>query len=152
MYPDFPEAFMRTRSAVALALICVITAAARPLSGDGNDAAKKEARRAADSWLSLVDAGKYDESWTDASSLFRKSVTRDQWRSAIESVRGPIGKLKTRAFQSATYSTSLPGAPDGAYVVIQYQTAFEKKASAVETVTPMREADGTWRVSGYFVK
>jgi hypothetical protein len=28
----------------------------------------------------------------------------------------------------------------------------ENKAAAVETVTPMLDADGVWRVSGYFVR
>jgi len=46
----------------------------------------------------------------------------------------------------------MPGAPDGEYVVIQYETEFEKKASAVETVTPERDKNGTWRVSGYYIK
>ena len=30
---------------------------------------------------------------------------------------------------------ALPGAPDGEYVVIQFETAFQNKARAVETVT-----------------
>jgi hypothetical protein len=53
---------------------------------------------------------------------------------------------------SARYSRTLPGAPDGEYVVIQYSSQFANKASAVETVTPMREKDGSWKVSGYYVK
>jgi hypothetical protein len=46
----------------------------------------------------------------------------------------------------------LPGAPDGEYVVIQFETSFENKKSAIETVTPMIEINGGWRVSGYFIK
>jgi hypothetical protein len=46
----------------------------------------------------------------------------------------------------------LPGAPDGEYVVIQYETSFEKKAFAIETVTPSFEKDGIWRVSGYYIE
>ena len=49
-------------------------------------------------------------------------------------------------------ATELPGAPDGEYVVFQFSTAFEHKRAAVETVTPMMDADGQWRVSGYFVR
>ena len=37
-------------------------------------------------------------------------------------------------------------------ILIQFSTAFANKASAVETVTPMLDDDGEWRVSGYFVK
>jgi Protein of unknown function (DUF4019) len=58
----------------------------------------------------------------------------------------------TLALKSREYTEKLPGAPDGKYVVIQYDTVFEKKASAIETVTPMAEADGKWRVSGYYIR
>jgi hypothetical protein len=56
-------------------------------------------------------------------------------------------KLKTKV-----YKTSLPGAPDGQYVVIQFETSFQNKKSAIETVTPMFEKDGRWKVSGYYIK
>jgi Protein of unknown function (DUF4019) len=46
---------------------------------------------------------------------------------------------------------SLPNAPAGEYVVIQYETQFEHKANAIETVTPLREKNGSWKVSGYFI-
>jgi hypothetical protein len=36
------------------------------------------------------------------------------------------------------------------YVVIQYETQFEHH-TATETVTPMLDKDGAWKVSGYFI-
>ena len=69
---------------------------------------------------------------------FRKGATR--------------GALKSRTLKSATFARTLPGAPDGEYVVIQYETAFENKAAAVETITPMLDKDGSWRISGYYIK
>ena len=60
--------------------------------------------------------------------------------------------MGSRELLSAQHMTSLPGAPDGDYVVIQFKTSFANKKSAVETVTPMLEKDGVWRVSGYFIK
>jgi hypothetical protein len=45
-----------------------------------------------------------------------------------------------------------PGGPDGTYVVIRFETVFEKKSAAVETVTPMRDPDGVFRVSGYYIR
>jgi hypothetical protein len=70
----------------------------------------------------------------------------------VKAVRAPLGKLVSRKLKSRQYAESLPGAPDGKYVVIQYDTVFENKKSAVETVTPMQDADGAWRVSGYYIK
>ena len=70
----------------------------------------------------------------------------------MQSARAPLGALKSRVFKTATFTRSLPGAPDGEYVVIQFDTRFENKAAAVETVTPMRQKDGSWKVSGYYIR
>jgi hypothetical protein len=112
------------------------------------EAAEKSAR----SWLALVDSGKYDQSWDEAAEFFKHAVSKAQWQSMLQSTRTPLGKLTSRKLKSATYTKSLPGAPDGEYVVIQYDSAFENKQPAIETVTPMLDKDGIWRVSGYFIK
>jgi uncharacterized protein DUF4019 len=110
------------------------------------------AQEAADSWLKLVDDGKYEDSWTQAAKLFKGAVSKEHWRRVAAGVRTPLGKVVSRKVKSRQYLEQLPGAPDGKYVVIQYDTVFERKATAVETVTPMLDPDGTWRVSGYFIK
>ncbi len=114
--------------------------------------AEKAAIEAAEVWLALVDTEKYEESWSEAASYFQGSVSTEQWISSMESVRNPLGQKLSRNLKSKQYHTSLPGAPDGEYVVIQFNTSFEHKKSAVETVTPMKEQDGQWRVSGYYIK
>ena len=113
---------------------------------------KEKARKADASWLAQVDARDYAMSWTIASPDFKAAVPESKWVSAVEGVRAPLGKVLHRELASATYSTHLPGAKDGEYVVTQYKTSFEHKADAVETVVAQRDADGSWRVSGYFVK
>ena len=110
------------------------------------------AQAAAESWLKLVDDGKYEESWDQAAKLFKGAVTKEQWKMAVAGVRGPLGKLVSRKLKTRDYMEKVPGGPDGKYVVIQYDTVFEQKASAVETVTPMVDPDGAWRVSGYFIR
>ena len=54
--------------------------------------------------------------------------------------------------ENQTYKTSLPGAPDGEYVVMEFTTAFTNKKSAIETITPMLDEDGQWRVAGYYIR
>jgi Protein of unknown function (DUF4019) len=110
------------------------------------------AQQSAEAWLARVDAGEYAESWQQASSTFKAHVTKDQWVKLIGATLGPLGKNTSRKLKSATYTTTLPGAPDGRYVVIQYESSFEHKQSAIETITPMLDSDGLWRVSGYFIK
>ena len=71
---------------------------------------------------------------------------------AIVNVRQPLGKVISRKVKSDLYTRSLPGAPEGEYVVIQYDTQFEQKTGTSEFVTPYRDKDGSWKVSGYYVK
>jgi hypothetical protein len=118
------------------------------LAGEAEDQAVK----AADEWLALVDQGEYGESWQEAATLFKSAVTVEQWEQALNASRRPLGDLRSRELKGAEYMTSLPGAPDGEYVVIQFDTSFTNKKVAVETVTPMKDEDGIWRVSGYYVK
>ena len=110
------------------------------------------AQVAAKAWLALADAGEYAQSWEQAAGLFQAAVSKSSWQTAIKTVRSPLGSLKSRAIKSATFTRSLPGAPDGEYVVIQYESRFENKSAAIETVTPLLEKDGSWKVSGYFIK
>ena len=106
---------------------------------------------AAKSWLALVDSKEYKKSWQEAAPFFKDKVKEEQWSEMVASARKPFGVLKSRELSSVMYKTSLPGAPDGEYVVIQFKTSFTDKRESVETVTPMK-ADGIWRVSGYYIK
>lgn len=103
-------------------------------------------------WLAAVDRAGYTGSWQDAASFFKQAVQVTQWVRSMKAVRSPLGKVISRKMLTADYHTSLPGAPDGEYVVIRYATVFENKKSAVETITPMLDKDGKWRVSGYYIK
>ena len=113
---------------------------------------EKAAIASAEKWLRIVDKGNYRESWEESSEYFKQAIQQDQWGQAVQAVREPLGKLISRKVKSATYKTSLPGAPDGHYVVIQFNTSFENKKSGIETVTPKMDKDGMWRVSGYYIK
>jgi hypothetical protein len=113
---------------------------------------EETATASAQKWLTLIDEGKYSESWNEAAGFFKTAVSKKDWLKSMETFRKPLGALISRKLKSKKYTTSLPGAPDGEYVVIQYETSFEHKKSAIETVTPMLDKDGKWRVSGYYIK
>ncbi len=133
---------------IPLLLLALLTIS---VSAPANEQKDRDADRAAGKWLALVDSGNFGDSWYRASALFRQQVSNAQWLQAISAVRKPLGAMTSRKLLSATYATSLPGAPDGEYVVLQYQTSFERKKNAIETVTPMFD-DGRWRVSGYYLR
>ncbi len=141
---------MKTQFLFALLVSAALAGCSRT---PGIDKAKEEAAvSAAESWLKLVDVGQYDQSWDDAAGAFRAAVAKPDWTRMLHGVRAPLGKLISRSVASRQYTTSVPGAPDGEYVIIRFETTFENKSAAVETVTPAMDKDGVWRVAGYFIK
>jgi hypothetical protein len=115
------------------------------------DEGEKAATEAANRWLGLVDSGDYAASWETAAPMFKQSISQGEWAKMVKAQRGPMGKVLSRTLKSAVYSTSLPGAPDGEYLIV-YESSFENKKSAIESATPSLGKDGQWKVSGYFIR
>lgn len=113
---------------------------------------EKSAVTAAEEFLALVDRGQYQESWQAASGFFKSQVPEDQWVSQVSRLRPTFGQVITRSIRDIKYLTQAPGAPDGEYFLITFKTSFENKKKAVETVTPVLDHDGKWRIAGYFVR
>ena len=116
------------------------------------DAKTTKAIIAAEEFLLLIDTSQYGQSWDAASSFFKSQVPKETWVKQISSVRPAFGKVTNRQILKAQQMTQLPGAPDGQYVILHYDTTFENKRKAVETITPMLDKDGKWHVSGYFIQ
>jgi len=110
------------------------------------------AQPAAQEWFALVDGGSLAESWDKMAATFKKEISKRKWKSTIAELRKPLGKLGSRKLKSAEYTKELPGAPEGEYVVARFETAFERKPAAIETVTLLLGQDLIWRVSSYAVK
>jgi Protein of unknown function (DUF4019) len=140
-----PSRWLRGAAAILTLLFALRTVAAQPAPDVGGE-------RAASAWLKLVDDGEYAQSWQDSSSYFRSRVTESDWVSTIASLRQALGGLASRELASTGMATSLPGGPDGHYVVILYDTSFTGKRSATETVIMMLDKDGQYRLAGYFIR
>jgi len=131
-------------------MITFVIAAALTGAAPSTTAAPTD-QASATSWVSLIDAGRWSDSWEAAGSLFKSRMPQPQWASTIQPVRQPLGAVSSRSLKSVTKATSLPGAPDGDYEILQFQTAFAHKSDAVESVVLAREGSG-WKVDGYFIR
>jgi hypothetical protein len=131
--------------ALLLCLYAVI-----PGQAYGQDTA--EAQKVANQWLALVDSGKYGESWDQAAQSFKAAVSRAEWIRKVTAARKPLGALNSRKLTKSDLIKDPPNSPPGEYVGILYHSSFHNLNSAVETVVPMLDKDGKWRVSGYIVK
>jgi hypothetical protein len=106
---------------------------------------------AARAWLGLTDSKSWEQSWSTAGTLFKSQISAAGWASASQPVREPLGAVLSRSLKSVTRTSSLPGAPDGEYEILQFQTSFAQKSDAIETVILAHEPSG-WRVDGYFIR
>ena len=142
---------------IALSLILALFATACSHKTENNvvprtSPAEATAQKAAEQWLALIDAGNYAGSWKTAAAFFQTAVPQADWEHTMVADRKPFGDLVSRKLKIASYTKSIPGAPDGEYVIVQFDTSFANKKEAVETVTPMLDPDGQWKVSGYYIK
>jgi beta-lactamase regulating signal transducer with metallopeptidase domain len=137
---------------VALMALTTFTRAQAPATSQAHGTETGSAVVAAEAWLATVDDGEYGASWDEASGLFRQAVTRADWVTKMEEGRKPLGVAASRTVMSAVRRASLPGMPDGEYVVITTNASFAQMPSAIETCTMRQDDDGSWRAAGYFVR
>jgi len=145
---------MKTKTLAIMLLVSLILAGSLVTGCGSKDIGTDENAgvAAAQTWLALIDEGKYEESWNEAAPVFQGAGTEQKWTDALDKVRKPLGSLISRNLKSAKETTQMPGAPDGKYIVMQFETSFANKASAIETVTMGPEVNGQWKASGYYIK
>tara|TARA_R110001599_G_scaffold352451_1_gene587342 strand:+ start:94 stop:492 length:399 start_codon:yes stop_codon:yes gene_type:complete len=102
-------------------------------------------------WLEIVDSGNYEQSWSQAAPFFQEQISAPKWTEALSQIRAPLSSVISRKVSSADPHESLPGVPDGNYVVITLVTSFAKKETAIETIT-VSKTNNDWRTIGYFIK
>ncbi len=94
---------------IGIIILFLVGLTARSADSDATD----KAQDAAKAWLALVDAEQYEQSWDETAALFRDAVSKADWEKAVKTIRSQLGSLKSRTLKSATFTRSLPGAPDG---------------------------------------
>lgn len=125
-------------------------AAQNPAANETSNAALQAAAIASQSWLKLIDSGRYGESWDQASALMKLTIHKDEWQQLMDKVRKPLGQMTSRQVLDQRVATNPHGLPKGDYQVMFYKTAFTGKPMAYELVTLFLE-DGQWRVMTYQV-
>jgi hypothetical protein len=118
------------------------------LAGDARKEAQAEV--AARSWVQLIDAGNYAESWKQASDRLKQQVTESEWGEALRQSRNwGIGKVKSRQIIAAKSGTKLPNTVAEHWVIIWFRTSFDAFDYALETVIVRGDARDKWCVVSY---
>ena len=103
---------------------------------------------AALAWISQIDDGRYDDSYSSAGAALREKVKQDQWDLVLKTLRPPWGNVVNRTAISHVYKPDGYEGASGEFMVITYATSFRKLDSGIEVVV-LRWEDGQWRGVGY---
>ena len=109
-----------------------------------SEAEKLDRQNTVESWLKLVDLGKYSESWDGLSAELKAKYSRKAWSAALDPFLKKTGKFRKRQLKSVVYSE-----PD--VIAVDFDSVFSKLPVATETVFLKLESDDKWRVSSYSI-
>lgn len=132
---------------LAFAAIAPVGPAVPPAPAAAEATPGSEVPDTARAFLTLVDQGRWADSYQMTGGAFRKLNTQKVWADTSEQVRVPLGAVVSRSFLS---QQNLPAPPAG-YEVVKFRTSFANKPDAVETVSLDREG-GLWRVVGVIIE
>lgn len=105
--------------------------------------------------LRLLDDGRHAEAWATAAPLFRARTSREDWQRAARDARAPLGATVARRLRTLTHASTLHGLPDdarGDYATYVYDSDFAERRGVSESLVLARDADGVWRLAGYFIQ
>ncbi|MBC7817841.1 MAG: DUF4019 domain-containing protein, partial [Planctomycetaceae bacterium] len=110
---------------------------------------EQTALKAAEAYLAVVDADKFDQLFDIGSNLAKKQATREQILQTYQTIRNTLGKLEKRTLKRVRLIDKFIGLPPGRYAAVQYVSDFEKHKGLWETVLLNVDDDGQWRANTY---
>jgi hypothetical protein len=136
--------------ALLLALLCGwwLTATSVRADEKANAETNQATLAAAQNWLTEIDAGEYEKSYSEGCTAFHNKVSQDQWITVLKALRPSIGTVISRKLISQNYKPDGFEGLNGECMVNMYATTFSKLGPTLEVVVLKRE-DGTWRGAGY---
>jgi len=99
-------------------------------------------------YVFALDAGKYDESWTQFAPELQKTMFKFTYKSGVKLMRGGLGDIKLRKLVGLNFVKDLKNAPAGTYAAIFIESEFQR-VSGQEKVILMK-SQGKWMIAGYF--
>jgi len=92
---------------------------------------------------------RYDKVYSESSELWKHDATPEQSTQVLRTLHAKLGKVESRAMNSASEQQNSGGALKGHAFIVSYQTKFER-GEAMETFTVIEE-NGQWKLARYLV-
>jgi len=133
---------------VLIGLLLAATACACGISGPG-ERLPAEVEEVVTNVGSNLDEERYEQIYQESSDLWKRDVTLEQSNEVFKTLRTKLGKVESRALQSATEQQNSGGTLKGHVYILSYETRFER-GSGMETFTLIEE-NGRWLLARYLV-
>ena len=133
---------------VLISVFCVSAAWAFDLPGPAEELLLEDA----ENFLTQLDQKAFSSAWQQTSPLFRMLNDEAGWKHTQQVLRQAYGPLKSRRFLRLSYRATYAHSPDGSYVIIQYQSQFENKVEATETVVLSCQTDSGCDIREYVLR
>jgi hypothetical protein len=128
--------------------ICCLLFAAAPQARASAEDEIDSALTASKAWVGQIDAEQYDESYAFGCDAMHDKVQQDKWELVLKSLRGPWGAVLNRKQISHIYKPNGFEGSEGEFMVITYDTSFQRLGAATEIVV-LKWEGGKWRGGGY---
>ena len=130
-------------------MVCLILL---PLSSPAADKPQTLPEKTEDliqTFLSMTDQARYEETYNLAAPVIQKKKTRIGWANLVNSDRGRMGEVNSRRMIRVDRAVSFPDLPDGQYLTAVFQTEFSMQSEVEEMVTVAEVEGGGYGLVGY---
>lgn len=120
-----------------------------PQGASSESSASADARAAAltaTSFMGMIDAERWADSYAATGENFRRSNTLERWTEVSEAIWTPLGDMVDRKEIANQF---VPGEPGG-YQVVKFASSYADGTNQVETVSLVWE-DGAWKIAGIVI-
>ncbi len=141
------------RYRIHLILICVVLVILflPHVSDPPEPEVAEQASASAKTFLAQVDTGEYAQSWELLAEITKNQISQQDWVQQLEKLYAKAGPLEQRQQKEISYGNAPAEDPDGKYLIITYDSKFERSEQVAETTTLTLDKDDRWRVAGYHI-
>jgi hypothetical protein len=130
-------------------LVCLILLPLSSPAADKPQTLPEKTRDLIQTFLSMTDEARYEETYELAAPTLKKMKTRLGWVNLVKSDRDRMGEVKSRQMVRVDRAVSFPDLPEGQYLSVVFRTEFSKQSEAEEKVTVAAVAGGGYGLVGY---
>lgn len=129
--------------ALCLLLMATVSGSAELLSETAVAKAREFAR--------MIDSGKIETAYTNASELLQLSQDQLTWDNNIKRSQTLLGPVEKRTLVAVRSVQTFPHLPDGDYLVVQFTAQTTHKSKAAEVIL-MHQQGSNWLVADYSIR